>query len=270
MKLLLINDWFHEKNIGTLQKYPNVEITRCNSLQQVNNLLYYDVVYSPSNPIDIKKYPNTKFIFGPHFSVFPDNKILHIKGKNSVYNLLSSWVVELWSRDKITDGLTLVELPFGVDTLRFNSIKPIKERNNVILYYKDRDPLELEFIKKYLVSAGVSFRIFSYSEKYTETDYINYLQNTKYCIWLGRHESQGFALEEALSCDVPLLVWNVKSMNQTYGTSCDDIPATTIPYWDERCGEFFIETMSLKKHLPCSYLNSKHTNRENLFSKIYQ
>ena len=247
MKLLLINDWFHEKNIGTLQKYPNVEITRCNSLQQVNNLLYYDVVYSPCNPIDIKKYPNTKFIFGPHFSVFPDNKILHIKGKNSVYNLLSSWVVELWSRDKITDGLTLVELPFGVDTLRFNYIKPIKERNNVILYYKDRDPLELEFIKKYLVSAGVSFRIFSYSEKYTETDYINYLQNTKYCIWLGRHESQGFALEEALSCDVPLLVWNVKSMNQTYGTSCDDIPATTIPYWDERCGEFFYRDHEFEK-----------------------
>jgi len=67
------------------------------------------------------------------------------------------------------------------------------------------------------------------------------LQNSKFGIWLGRHESQGFALEEALSCNVPLLVWNVTSMNQEYGLNYPDIKATTIPYWDERCGEYFYD-----------------------------
>ena len=28
-------------------------------------------------------------------------------------------------------------------------------------------------------------------------------------------------------------------MNQEYGSSYPSIPATTIPYWDERCGEYF-------------------------------
>ena len=28
-------------------------------------------------------------------------------------------------------------------------------------------------------------------------------------------------------------------MNQEYGSRYDDIPATTIPYWDERCGAYF-------------------------------
>jgi hypothetical protein len=28
-------------------------------------------------------------------------------------------------------------------------------------------------------------------------------------------------------------------MKQEYGTSYNNIPATTIPYWDETCGEFF-------------------------------
>ncbi len=28
-------------------------------------------------------------------------------------------------------------------------------------------------------------------------------------------------------------------MNQEYGSSYPDIPATTIPYWDDRCGEVF-------------------------------
>ena len=52
---------------------------------------------------------------------------------------------------------------------------------------------------------------------------------------------EAFALEEALSCDVPLLVWNVKKLNQEYGSNYPPFPATTIPYWDNTCGEFFYE-----------------------------
>ena len=48
-----------------------------------------------------------------------------------------------------------------------------------------------------------------------------------------------FAIEEALSCNVPLLVWNVSSMNQEEVSNFPNIEATSIPYWDQRCGEFF-------------------------------
>ena len=30
-------------------------------------------------------------------------------------------------------------------------------------------------------------------------------------------------------------------MNEEYGYFYDDIPATSIPYWDKRCGEFFTD-----------------------------
>ena len=76
-----------------------------------------------------------------------------------------------------------------------------------------------------------------------EDDYVECLKNAKYGIWVGRHESQGFALQEALSCDVPLLVWGVTNMNQQHNwKGCPDVPGTTIPFWDNRCGEFFHET----------------------------
>ena len=65
-------------------------------------------------------------------------------------------------------------------------------------------------------------------------------------MWLDAHESQGFALQEALSCNVPLFVWNITSMRQEYGSSYNDIPATTIPYWDERCGEYFYNINELE------------------------
>ena len=86
---------------------------------------------------------------------------------------------------------------------------------------------------------NINYYVFSYDRKYDEDDYIRFLQNAKYGIIIGRHESQGFAIEEALSCNAPLFVWNVKSMNEEAGYNYGDIPATTIPYWDHRCGEYF-------------------------------
>ena len=35
-------------------------------------------------------------------------------------------------------------------------------------------------------------------------------------------------------------------MRQEYGSSYNDIPATTIPYWDERCGEYFYNINELE------------------------
>ena len=67
------------------------------------------------------------------------------------------------------------------------------------------------------------------------------IANSKYGIILDAHESQGFAIEEALSCNVPLLVWNVSSMSQEEGGNYQHIPATSIPYWDKRCGENFYQ-----------------------------
>jgi glycosyltransferase involved in cell wall biosynthesis len=200
------------------------------------DLLEFDVVYSPSQPIDVSKYPNTKFLFGPHFSVFPEkNQMDIIRGKNVVYIQPSDWVVKLWKGFSICQNVKIESLPFGVDTERFKDINPILERDKVFIYFKRRTPNELHFLENFLNSKNISYHIFSYINSYDD----NYLQNSKYGIWLDAHESQGFALEEALSCNVPLLVWNVNSMNQEHGSNYNNIPATTIPYWDERCGEYF-------------------------------
>jgi hypothetical protein len=67
---------------------------------------------------------------------------------------------------------------------------------------------------------------------------MSFLKEAKYGIWVGCSESQGFALEETLSCNVPLFVWSVSSLTQEYRQNYPDISATTIPYWDERCGEY--------------------------------
>jgi hypothetical protein len=240
----------HAKNNHAILNYKNINFCMIN-YNDVNldslDLTHFDCVYSPSQTLDVRKYPQTKFIFGPHFSVFPEkHKMDAIEGVNSVYVQPSEWASNVWKYDPICKNIKIETLPFGVDVDKFNEIKPIKNRNEVILYYKARHPDDLNIILNFLKSNNIEPKIFNYRARYDENDYIDSLHNSKFCIWVDAHESQGFALEEALSCNVPLLVWNVKSMNQEHDSSYSDITATTIPYWDDRCGEYFTDVQQLE------------------------
>jgi glycosyltransferase involved in cell wall biosynthesis len=241
MKVLFIENGMHVKNLNALRKYDMFVISINHTNLDAINLHHFDIIYSPSCPIDVSKYPNSKFIFGPHFSVFPNkNQIDLISGnKNVIYIQPSEWAKQAWTNNPICKNIRFETLPFGVDTDNFNQIKSITERNNVFIYFKRRQPAELNFVIQFLNSRGITAKIFDYVHRYHENDYIDYLHDSKFGIWLDAHESQGFALEEALSCNVPLLVWDVVSMSQEYGSSYGNIQATTIPYWDERCGESF-------------------------------
>ncbi len=244
MNLLLINHNFHVKNFSALMKYGfNITIITHTNLNEID-LSKFDVVYSPGLPIQVSLYPNTKFIFGPHFSVFPEKQHMQmITGNNSTYIQPSDWVVQLWK--DYSYPITIKSIPFGVSTDQFKEITTNK--TNVFIYYKRRDPSELKLLQYFLNYKFVNYKIFSYTDRYDENDYLQYLQNSQYGIVLDAHESQGFALEEAMSCNVPLLVWSATSMKQEYVSTYEDIKCTSVPYWDNRCGEIFYDRKDLEK-----------------------
>ena len=200
---------------------------------------YYDIIYSPSQPVNTSLYPSKKFIFGPHFSVFPDqNQLQSLNVNNSIYIQPSEWVVQLWKNKGAT--IPIKCFPFPVNTDKFQPITPPEKRTNIFIYFKRRHPQELHQLKDFINRQHIkNYRIFDYSHRYNEDDYLNYLQTCQYGIILDAHESQGFAIEEALSCDVPLLVWSAQTMNQEHGSHYSAIPCTTVPYWDPMCGEVF-------------------------------
>jgi len=243
MKILLINNYIHHKNVNIIKFYKNIKFEIVKEVSDINkyDLALFDCVFSPSDPIDVSNYPGICFIFGPHFSVFPNEKILKIKSEKTAYIILSSWIKKVWQSYNICSDLRLVDIPFPVDIDKFCETKPSLDRNKVFIYYKSRNPQELQFMENVLRQLGLPYKIFCYRPGYNENEYLEYLQNSRFGIWVDAHESQGFALEEALACNVPLFVWNIRSMNQEYGQSYSDIPATTIPYWDSRCGEYFYD-----------------------------
>jgi len=242
MNILLIDNWLHPKNLHALSLYKNIQFHKINASQlHTTDLSLYNGIYSPAEPFDVSKYPGIKCVFGPHFSVFPNEKLHGIRSDRTSYIVLSDWNKKIWEKFDICNGIKLVDTPFAVDTERFCEIKPIQERNLVFIYYKRRNPAELQYLETIFTAKKINYKLFDYTAKYNESDYLTYLQQSKFGIWLGCHESQGFALEEALSCNVPLFVWNVSSMNQEIGQNYSNIPATSISYWDERCGEYFFK-----------------------------
>jgi hypothetical protein len=249
MKLLIV-DSFHHKNMRGLEILCNhlkwYYTYKFGSISEIENEIpNYDVIYFPVRPYDPSRFPNKQFIFGPHFSVFPDNRLYTINNRfnNAIYIQPSEWAAKTWINMNVSRILPVKTFAFPVDIERFKPSIHNSLRDKVFIYFKARDPNELKFVEKMLLKLNssdiVEYKVFDYRKRYNEDDYLYWLKKCKYGIWIGCHESQGFALEEALSCDVPLLVWNVKSMNQEYGSRYADIPATSIAYWDERCGEYF-------------------------------
>ncbi len=248
IKLLILNCFIHDKNkeglitmLTYLHKQGKIDNYKFGSLSDIPD---YDVIYSPSQPLNTALYPDKKFLFGPHFSVFPDhNQLKHLKSTNSLYLQPSEWALDVWKNMGVEQFLPLRAFPFPVNTDKFQPTLSREKRENTFIYYKRRQPEELKQLQTFLQQQPNlnvrNCRVFDYTQGYAETDYLHYLQNCKFGIILDAHESQGFAIEEALASDVPLLVWNAHTMNQEYKSSYQAIPCTSIPYWDDCCGEYF-------------------------------
>lgn len=251
MKIFIYNNNFHFKN----RNFMNYIINKYHVC--VNNIKDADIIYSPDKYIDIHLYPTKKFIFGPHFSVFPNNIVRKFNNihNNAIYIQPSQPSVDTWQKEFKFKALPMKAMPFGVDTNRFIGNEK-STRNNIVVYYKSRDPAEIKLLINFLNNKNLTYRIFSYQQKYKEENFLSYLKTCKYGIVLGRHESQGFAIQEMLSCDIPLLVWGVTLRNQEYPYVKEYINiksgVSTVPYWSDKCGELFFN----------------HTDLENSFDKF--
>jgi hypothetical protein len=140
--------------------------------------------------------------------------------------------------------LPVVQFPFPVDIERF---KPGGTPTfDCIVYYKNRPKELLTALTDILKAAGLRIMVYTYGS-YQEHYFLHDLQHCKFMVVLDAHESQGFALQEAMACNVPLLVLDATSMHdetngsggRTYAALRDThaLAATSVPYWsDEECG----------------------------------
>lgn len=234
MKFYISDGFVHHKNLEGMIRIIN------HLGWQRTNFEDSEVVWSPANHLHSENYPGKKFIFGPHFSVFPDHNVRRLSNSanNSIYIQPSQPTVNTWVDEFGVNNLPVVSFPFPVDIPNLSTV----EKKRVLIYFKQRNPSELQFVKNVLSSRGIGYDIIEYGQ-YIENDFQKKLNETRWCFCLGRHESQGFAIQSMMAKNIPLLVWSVKQRSQEFG--CSDnyktvkTEVSTVPYWDKECGEKF-------------------------------
>ena len=142
-----------------------------------------------------------------------------------------------WVKDKFINKFNLPEnklsvWPVGIET--FNNERDITY--DCLIYFKRREQKELDAVKQFLDSKNLTYKMVEYG-RYGEDGFKDLVNQAKFCFLINGTESQGIAVQEIMSMGVPIIAWDIKEwldQGEAYR-----VPATSIPYWDERCGEVF-------------------------------
>lgn len=252
MKLLYFGSSSHHKNSLSIVRMCNslkIDFEETNDRQRLSRNDYDIVIFFSYyvDPLEAKIPDNVKIIYGPQHWIFPSGRLVGnsdpVLSSRCVYNTLSKWVETAFIELVGSMAIPLVQFPFGVDTDKF---KPeITDKTlDCIVYIKRRDTNLVKNVLDMLGDLKLTCKIFRYGS-YQEAEYLKALRNSKFMITLDAHESQGFALQEAMSCNVPLLVIDAQSMydempdgvNSEYKyLKPKEMLSTSVPYWSNKCG----------------------------------
>lgn len=193
------------------------------------------------HPLVSSANPNNLLI-GPNVCTLPiDNGfIMSQKYKKCVVPspLVGDKYAQWISREK------LFVWPVGIDTDFFSDKSKEEKQFDCLIYFKRRDFNDLKVITNLLKEHNQTFNIISYGD-YSENQFIELISKSKYGIVIDNTESQGIAIQEMMSCNLPLFVWDVTMwVDRGSEHAC---PATSIPYWDDRCGIFEIDKDNIEK-----------------------
>ena len=256
---LLVDRFLHRKNRVGLVRMCNecgVNLTITNSPDVFRRS--WDLVYIPCDFIDPAAFPHSeKIVYGPQNFVFVDG--IWKTGNfppNCVYNLLSEWVDQV-QLEFGGVGMKTKLLPFPVEIDVFTPDPSVPKRFDCFVYYKHRHSHDLSLVLNAVEKRNLTYKLIEYGS-YSEDEFLQVVRSSAFGIWVGSHESQGFALEEALACDTPLLVWNSTTMFDEHVRDCQiykdkvgaySLRATSHPYWDDTCGISFTDPKDLEARL---------------------
>lgn len=179
---------------------------------------------------------NSFILVGPLFSIKEERLLNKIINENkNVKKLVASEIAKknTVEMDKNFDLSKCVVCPSGVvQKKEVAKSLEIKNRNNrCLVYYKKRPKEHLDKIISILSEHGIEFDLFEYG-KYDNHQLKKIAKQNKFGIILSRPETQGFGIQELMSCNLPLFVWD---QNINYYENFE-ISGTTVSTWGNNCG----------------------------------
>jgi len=202
-----------------------------------NFLVQYDATAHEKH----SKIEQDTTIIGPQVWMFDGYGQFLIQNQNYYKKIIAP---SEWVKNKFITKFNLPEDKLAVWPVGIEEFNNIREPNyDCLIYFKRRDQSELDAVKKFLVNNGLSYRMVEYGT-YGEDGFKQLVNSAKFCFLINGTESQGIAVQEIMSMGVPIIAWDIKEwldQGEAYR-----VPATSIPYWDERCGEVFFNINELE------------------------
>jgi glycosyltransferase involved in cell wall biosynthesis len=199
-----------------------------------NPIIFGSGIYSHSieYPDLLQRYPNIKRVLVP-----------------------GGWMREMFIPDY---GDKVLAWPTGIDTEAWSpeNVRGSKQVD-FLIYDKVRwehPRFEKELIKpitSILDKHRLSYQFILYGS-YDHDELTEKLKKAKAVIFLCEHETQGFAYQQILSTNTPILAWDRGGYWQDpyyYPDRVKFQPVSSVPYWDERCGWKFMGAGDFENNL---------------------
>jgi glycosyltransferase involved in cell wall biosynthesis len=146
--------------------------------------------------------------------------------------------------------------PVGIDTERWRPKRSLEEKpERVLLYDKVRwehdryEQVIIDPIREELDRRRIEIETLRYGEYFPE-DLETALERCRAVVFLCEHETQGLAYQQMLSSSVPVFAWDRGGYWQDPSYFPDQVlygSVSSVPYWDERCGEKFENATKFKE-----------------------
>lgn len=178
-----------------------------------------------------------KIILGPNIEF----EMSFVKEKVENFNKAIILVPSEWVIPVLKRRLYWFKGKFAIlrSDLDLNFWKPAKNSKprHVLIYRKD-DHFDGDFheIVRCCKELGLKYKEITYG-RYSQKEFRRYLKKSFFAVWLGTTESQGIALLECWSTNVPTLV---RERNEYLDTVTGALFASSsAPYLTKECGDFF-------------------------------
>jgi len=160
------------------------------------------------------------------------------------YFMLCDWMRDMFAT--VYDPRSLRMWFGGIDLAGWPDTKGYSKDIDVLVYDKIRwkrefyEPNLLRPVLDELSRRNLRYEILRYG-RYTHEAYRKLLARSRSMIFLCENETQGMAYQEALASNVPVLAWDQGFWLDPNRERWDDepVPATSVPYFSERCGDRF-------------------------------
>lgn len=190
-----------------------------------------------------KPFPEFKNLYlGPNIAELPSEceVMMNLDCYNKVI-VPSNWVKDLFSKQLPPDKIEVWHS--GIDLNRWCE----KEKNieyDFLIYAKNRDQNDVTAVINFFEEKKLKYKVMGYGT-FNQDDLMDVVSKSRYGFIICGSETQGIAIAEMLSSNLPLLVWD--AVEYAHRGPAFLSPATSIPYFDNRCGEVFYDASDMEE-----------------------